>query len=184
MRKITAGDYTIDIFEDHVYSPNDSVHKYNHTYLDPTDIYRPTTVGIEIFIGENLVNAAVIGATGGATGIYNTSFVYEMDRIAICCADAIFCLSIPGLSLLWKTKADTASCFEIFKYKTDYIVHGEIEITRLANDGSILWQQRGRDIFTRLNSEKGDFAITEDYILATDWDNRKYKFDFDGNVIS
>lgn len=76
-----------------------------------------------------------------------------------------------------------ATCFGIFKYKEDYIIHGEVEITRLSNDGKIIWQQSGADIFTSLNSEKEDFVISE-YILATDWDNRKYKFDFDGNQIN
>lgn len=84
--------------------------------------------------------------------------------------------------MLWKTKADQATCFEIFKHKDDYIVHGELEISRLDKNGNIVWQQGGRDIFTTLDG-KDDFAITDEYILATDWANRKYKFDFDGKII-
>ena len=30
---------------------------------------------------------------------------------------------------------------------------------------------------------ENDFKITEDYIKATDWENRSYKFNFDGNPI-
>ena len=101
----------------------------------------------------------------------------------ICCSDSVFCLTIPTLLLQWKTKADFATCFEIFKYKLDYIVHGEVEISRLSADGDLIWQQSGADIFVTPKSNEDDFVVTDDYILATDWDNRKYRFDFDGNVI-
>jgi len=178
MQKVTVGDYTIDIFVDRAFSPNDSVHKYDYTYFDQTDSYCSTIIGIELYEEENLQKAGVIGAGGGATGIYNTSFVFDNNRIVICCSDSVFCLSIPDLSLLWKTKADMATCFEIYKYKSDYIIHGELEITRLGHDGEIIWQQSGADIFT------GPFVIADDYILATDWDNKEYKFDFDGDSVS
>ena len=48
--------------------------------------------------------------------------------------------------------------------------------------GKIIWQKSGADIFT---TEKGidDFEITESYIRATDWENRVYKFDFNGKEI-
>jgi hypothetical protein len=88
------------------------------------------------------------------------------------------------LDLLWQTKGDPATCFQIFKYKDDYIVHGELEITRVGNDGKIVWQRGGADIFVTLNSSEKDFLVTEDYMLATDWENRTYKFDFDGNEIA
>ncbi|MBK6834669.1 MAG: hypothetical protein IPG89_10490 [Bacteroidetes bacterium] len=86
------------------------------------------------------------------------------------------------LRLQWQTKADTATCFGIFKLQDSYIVHGELEITRLDKHGKIVWQNSGADIFTTLDSEN-TFQITDKYILATDWENRKYKFDFDGNNI-
>ncbi len=113
MRKIEVGDYTIDIFNDHTYSLVDSVHKYDLVYIEDGDYRCSSTVGIEIFEIETLVKSAVIGAYGGSTGIYETSFVYEPDRIIICCSDTVFCLSIPDLSLLCKTKADSANCFVI-----------------------------------------------------------------------
>jgi len=58
--------------------------------------------------------------------------------------------------LQWKTKADVATCFEIFKYRSDYIVHGEMAISRLSADGDIIWQQSGADIFvsTKSNEDK------------------------------
>jgi hypothetical protein len=183
VRQIKFDNYTVDLFVDHAYSPNDSVHKYDHAYFFSKDDYLGSIIGLEIRDDDVLLKSAVIGAEGGAIGIYANSFVYDNDRIVICCSNSIFCLSIPDLALLWRTKADLVTCFEVFKYQNDYIVHGELEISRVKNNGEIIWQQRGADIFTTINSSAEDFVIIDDYILATDWEGRKYKFDFDGNEI-
>ena len=63
------------------------------------------------------------------------------------------------------------------------MVHGELEISRLSNDGQIVWQQSGADIFTTTNGHEDDFLLTDKCIIATDWNNKKYQFDFDGNSI-
>ena len=129
-----------------------------------------------------MIKSAIIGSIGGGTGIHKSSQIIEEDRILVCCSDSIFCISIPDLDLKWKTKADQATCFELFKKDNNYIVHGEMEISKLDSSGKIIWQKSGADIFT---TEKGidDFEITESYIRATDWENRVYKFDFNGKEI-
>ena len=86
------------------------------------------------------------------------------------------------MKLLWKTKADQATSFEIYKYKDCYIVHGELEISRLDKHGKIVWQKSGADIFTTMDGEQ-DFELTEDFIFARDFENRTYKFDYNGNLI-
>lgn len=83
----------------------------------------------------------------------------------------------------WKTEADDATCFEIFKYEDSYIVHGELAITRLNRNGEILWQQSGRDIFTTPNG-KDDFTLKDNYVYATDWEGNRYVLDCrNGDVI-
>ena len=183
MRQLILDNYTVDLFVDYAYSPDDSVHKYNHAYFFAEDGYCGSIFGISVHQDDVLLQSAVIGASGGGTGIHPTSLVYDEERLVICCSDSVFCLSLPALDLRWQTKADLVTCFQIFKYKNDYIVHGELEITRLDGDGKIIWQRSGGDIFVTLNSSQKDFLIAEDYILATDWQSRTYKFDFDGNEI-
>ena len=126
--------------------------------------------------------SAVIRSNGGKTAIHDTSEIIESDRFLICCSDTVFCLSIPDLTLLWRTKADTGTCFEIYKYQESYIIHGELEISRLDKHGKILWQQIGADVFTTLDGED-NFVLTDNYILATDWENNKYKFDYNGRLV-
>lgn len=177
-------DFRIELFKEDIYSPGsaDNVNEYDFVYLGEDNNYT-TAVGIKVYAADCLFRTAIIGSIGGRTGVHHTSHIWEPDRVIICCSDTIFCLSIPDLYLVWKTRADLATCFQIFKLGEDYIVHGELEISRLRYDGQIIWQQSGRDMFTRLNAIKDDFVIIENYIIATDWDNTKYKFDFDGNIM-
>jgi hypothetical protein len=174
--------YKIEIFADKTYEVGsiDNTNKYNFEYFEAENKYNSTFVGIKIFENGTLKNSSIIGSEGGNTGINENSKIIEENRIVICCADKIFCLSFPELNLLWKTKTDEMSCFEIFKKDNFYIVHGELEITKLDENGKILWQKGGADIFTTI-SGKNDFELNEKYIIATDWENRTYKFDYEGN---
>ena len=177
--------YRIKLFIDSTFSDKsvDNLNQYDFVYFEPSEFVFPTVIGINIFQGELKVKSAVIGSIGGGSGIHETSIIKEDDRILICCSDSVFCLSIPDLKLLWKTQADQATCFEIFKYRTGYIIHGELEISRLENNGKVLWQQVGADIFTTPEGND-DFSITNECIIAKDWERRVYKFDFNGKIIS
>lgn len=174
--------YNIEIFTDKTYEVGsaENTNKYDCEYLEAENKYNSTFVGIKIYENKQLIKSAIIGSEGGNSGISENSKIIKKNRILICCADKIFCLSFPELNLLWKTKADQISCFEIFKKDNFYIVHGETEISKLDENGMILWQKGGADIFTTI-SGKDDFELNEKYIIATDWENRTYKFDYDGN---
>jgi len=186
MSQIVIGDYTVElsVFPFRKYSEADSEEKFDLIYLEEGEYSFTTMVAIKVSSTNNILKSALIAANGGGTGIFEKSFLTEPDRIIICCSDSVFCLSVPDLSLIWKTKADWATCFEIFKYKSDYIVHGELDITRLGHDGQIIWQQSGADIFVCLDPKVAEFTLTDQYIFATDFENRKYQFDYDGNIIT
>lgn len=176
--------HTIELTVDPTYAPNssDNVNNYDHVHFKPSEFRLSTMIGLKVFEDDVLVNSAIIGSDGGATGIHEHSQIIEKDRIVVCCSDTVFCLSIPELKLIWRTQVDQATCFGVFKYNDTYIVHGELEISRIGRNGEVLWQQSGADIFVTQSSTNG-FEITKEYIKATDWENRVYKFDFDGNVI-
>jgi hypothetical protein len=179
-----SGNYTIELIRDENYSEksNDNLISYDKIHFEESDYVLPTKIGLKTYENDEIISSAIIGSVGGGTGIHKNSQIIENDRIIVCCSDSVFCLSIPDLNLIWKTEADQASCFEIYKFKESYIIHGEMEISRLNFNGEIMWQKSGADIFT---TEKGtdDFEITDSYIKATDWENRTYKFDFNGILI-
>ncbi len=184
MTPYNSGDFKIDIFHDSTFKENsaDNVNQYNFVYLDKSKYEFPTTFGINVYKEGLLFKSAVIGASGGGVTIHKNLTLLDGNKLLICCSNIIFCLSIPSLNLLWQTQSDTSNCFEIFKYQDSYIVHGELEISRVDNDGKILWQQNGSDVFTTLEG-KDDFIITDGYISATDWNYTVYKFSFNGQLL-
>ncbi len=185
MKQYQKDNYKIDIYDDRSFSESsvDNINQYDLVHFEKSDYIFPTVFGIKVFEDEKILKSAVIGSIGGGTGIHDKSVIIESNRILICCSDSIFCLSIPDLNLLWQTKADSATCFGIHKCNDSYIIHGELQISRLNQNGEIVWQQSGGDIFTTLEG-KDDFEITDEFIFATDWENRKYKFDFNGQIIA
>ena len=184
MTHYKTDNYRIDIYDDQTFSEGsvDNANVYDFVYFDKSEYHFSSVYGIKIFQDDTLLKSAVIGSIGGGTAIHDTSKIIENDRLLVCCSDTIFCLSIPDLTLLWRTQADQATCFEIYKYQDSYIIHGELEISRLDKDGKILWQQSGADIFTTLDG-KDDFELKDNYILATDFENRTYKFSYNGQLI-
>lgn len=184
MTSYTTGQYRIDIYSDQTFTEGsaDNTNQYDLVHFVKSEYHFPSVYGIKVFQDDTLLKSAVIGSIGGGTAIHDTSTIIEDDRILICCSDTIFCLSIPDLTLLWRTQADQATCFEIYKYQDSYIIHGEIEISRLDWDGRVLWQQSGADIFTTADG-KEDFELTDNYILVTDWENKIYKFSYNGQLL-
>jgi hypothetical protein len=184
MKQYTTEKYRIEIYDDQAFTAgsSDNTNVYDYVYFEKSEYIFPSIYGIKIFQNDTLIKSAGIGSIGGGTAIHDTSTIIENARLLVCCSDTIFCLSIPDLTLLWRTQADQATCFEIYKYQDSYIVHGELEISRLDKDGKILWQQGGQDIWTTVEGID-DFAVYDDYILATDWQYNRYKFDFHGKLI-
>jgi hypothetical protein len=173
--------YQIETYQDFTFTQGsaDNLHKYDYEYFDQSNFRFSTVFGIKVYENNFLLKSAVIGSKGGGTTIHKNAKIYEEEKILICCSDSIFCLSIPALTLLWRTNPDDFTCFEIFKYQDDYIVHGETQISRISKNGEILWQQSGADIFVAL-SGTDDFTLTEEFIIVKDFENRIYKFGYDG----
>lgn len=175
------GKYLVELLIDTDYNQdlNDNVNKYSKIYLSKSDFQLSTKIGIKIFENETEINNAIIGAEGGATGLHKTSQIIESNRILICCSNSVFCLEFPTLDLNWKTEVDEITAFEIIKIEDGYIIHGEMEITRIDDSGKIIWQNSGADIFSTQNSDS-NFEVHENLISVTDWNNRIYKWNLDG----
>ena len=181
---IVCSDFHIKLFDENDYKIDSEGNwfSYDKTFLN-LDGIRPTSlVGIQLACDNVILKSSLIGATGGGTGVHEHSFALNGSLLSICCSDSVFCFDLPNLSLNWVTKADDAICFGIYNYRDDFIVHGEMQITRLSNHGEIFWQQSGKDIFTTAVGENV-FTINEEHILVKDWENNVYKIDFDGKLI-
>jgi hypothetical protein len=172
--------YSIGLINDTLYNPDsaDNVIAYNKFYAERLyEHYNfPIRHGIFLFKDGEIERSACVCSSGGQTGIHSRSSVLDRNSFLICCADSIFCLALPDLNLNWITKADHATCFGIYKYQDGYIVHGELEITRLDNSGRIIWQFSGSNIFTTPTG-RSDFKLNGNVIEAVNWESVKFTID-------
>jgi len=180
------GNLTIEVLNEasFAYGSADTTHKYSKQYYSSGGFEHPTSVhGIKILSEGELVNDCIIIGCGGATGIQPDSAVLNHDELVICCCDTVFCLTADQLELKWQTRADQATCFGVYKLDGSYIVHGEIQVSKLDWDGNILWSFEGADIFVSPEGEDS-FQLHPDHIALVDWYGNRYDIDFDGKVIS
>lgn len=170
-----------EIFLDNEFNEGstDNLNSYHRVYIENLG-YRQNQIAIKLFQNNLVVNSCIIGA--GLGTVHPNSLIAKADKILICVGENILSLSIHDLKKNWSTKTDEVCCISIHPYKDDYIIHGEMYISRLDARGNIIWQLSGRDIFINIKSE-GNFILTEDFISVTDFENNLYKFDYDGNII-
>jgi hypothetical protein len=163
-------------------SSTDNIKYYNKAYISGDNNPPINQIGIELFENNELIASCLIASDGGVTGINENSILISYGGIVVCCGNTVFKLTIPNLNLEWKTVSDTSTCFGIYYLNQDYVVHGELEISRLDIKGNILWQHSGQDIWT---TEKGvdDFDVYDNYIVATNWEYSRYKIDFNGRIL-
>lgn len=178
--------YVIEIHNEQNYILNSLNNPFQYHIFYNTqneDIFQPSTKhGIRIYEKDVCIKSVLLLANGGATAIHAQAAIINQNKLLICCSDYIFCLELANLKLVWKTKADDATCFEIFNFNNNYIIHGEMKITMLDKNGKIEWSVSGADIFTTPSGES-DFEIRKDYIYARDWNKNEYWINFDGKVI-
>lgn len=167
---------------DYKFYSTDNIKTYDKTFISGDKNTLTSKIGIEVFEDNKLKSSCLIGSEGGGTGITGNTTLISYGGLVICCSNTVFKLTLPDLNLEWKTISDSATCFGIHYLNKDYVVHGELEITRLDKNGNIVWQKGGKDIWTTAEAFD-DFAVYDNYILATDWGYNRYKFDFDGNIV-
>ena len=174
--------YQIALFDDPSFTPDstDNVFAYNNVHKaegNQFNIYH----AIIITEGEEVTTSAILLSTGGGTTIHENSQVIFSDKLLICSGTYVFCLQLPQLSLVWKKVVDMATAIQIFAMNSDFIVHGELSISRITISGDIIWQKHGSDIFVTKDGI-GEFVIKDGSIHAKSWDGRMYIFNYNGDT--
>lgn len=110
-----------------------------------------------------IIRSLMLLGTGGTTCIHQKCD----NNLYICVGDSIYKIFIPELLVDWKVQVDEATAFQITKMRDDLIVHGELSISCLNQDGEIIWQNYVSDIFV---TEPGDneFRIVNNKIYNFD----------------
>ncbi len=174
--RVSYKDYTIDIIDDSNYTLNssDNIVSYDTEYFDGitnTDrVYATSKHGIRINRNGEELASAIICEIGGATTIHDKS------------ADKVYSLSIPALEIKWKRRLDPTTCFAIYPFKGDFVIHGELQVTRIDIDGHEKWNFGARDIFVTLDG-KDSFKLLNDKIKLRDWEGYEYILNEHGKEI-
>jgi hypothetical protein len=186
MYKASYNDFEIEIIREQDYTVNsaDNRFQYDIVHCDPEDdMYAPTSIyGIKIY-KDGLYKTAIVMANGGSTGIGVDMAIVDGQSLVLTCCNKVFNLQLPNLQLNWLIIADMATCFSIYQYEDNYIVHGEVEITRLDRFGKIIWQVGVRDIFVNIDHTGSTFQMHDEYIELMDWQGFRYKLFYNGTIV-
>lgn len=176
-------EYSVEVFDDPTFSSRsaDNLVSYDRVYIDHTEYQSTSKHGIRVTKEGQSISSAIICGTGGATGINDNSFLITDDDLLICCCDTVYSFTLPQLTLNWKRELDPATCFGIYPFKDDFIIHGELEIRRIDRAGNVKWDFSAKDIFVTQDGKEA-LKFTGDKIEVTDWDGDTYVLSENGQV--
>ncbi|MCP3994243.1 MAG: hypothetical protein GY722_04135 [bacterium] len=151
----------------------DNTHSFDHEFLLEAE-YRPSSKhSVRCSLDAKPCGSAILGASGGGTGIHARSCVVLANRCLVAVGDRVATLALPDLGLLWQAKADDATCFglHVTRDEQHLVVHGELEISKFTLDGQKEWSFSGKDIFT------GQCGIRESVVVVADFNAEEYVID-------
>ena len=183
MVTLSKNNYTIQIFEEDNYhlKAEDNKYNYNNSIFIKTD-YNQSHIGIRAFQYGEEINSCVLFGNGLGGLVFEDSLLVHENQIIICCSNYLCAISLDTFELKWKSEVDPDSAWHIYQLEDDYLVHGELQISRITKDGDIKWQFRGDDIFFSLEGTE-ECKIENDSILLTDFEEKKYVLNFDGQEV-
>ena len=185
MKRYQHNIFEIEVYNDQTFTIGsaDNNNNYEKIFFANNEIQHPTSKhGIKILDADEVIaKCLIVGAVGVTTIHPNSSLIHE-NRLIVCCSNSVFCLSIPNLEVEWITVTDEITFFQIFEKEDEFIVHGEMEVTKLSKNGQVKWKFGGKDIFVSMENQE-EFKIEKDGILLCDFANTFYKIDFNGNQI-
>ena len=186
MNKYFYKNFTVEVFNDSTFSvnSNDNLNVYKNIYFgEDAEKYPSSKHDIRLIENDEEIDNCLIIGSGGGTSINENSSILDNDNLLICCSDSVFSISILDLKLNWVKKLDMATCFKIFRIENDFVVHGELEISRIDSFGNIIWQFGGADIFVSLD-EEDSFQLNDNHIVLKDFTGTSYMIDFDGEILN
>lgn len=119
-------------------------------------------------------NASVLlYAGGGASGVHHRSLCILGGQCFVAIGPYVVSLSLPTLEILWSTEVDSATCFGVHPTLDGraLISHGELEVSRVAPSGEILWTAGGADVFSE------GMVVTKTEVQVEDFNHDRYVFD-------
>lgn len=174
---------TVELKNDNLFDPKsaDNVVTYKKIHGFEVHTCASAAHGISVRLQGVEIASAILFGYGGATTIHERSFIISNDIFLLSCGDSVYSLHLPYLDIRWHKKMDSATCLGIYQFKDDFIMHGELDITRFDKNGFVKWIFSGNDIFVSLNSNN-NFTIEGENIIVKDFDDNVYVLNADGTL--
>lgn len=102
------------------------------------------------------------------------------DLLQVLVGRHVVTINVVSRRIVWTTEVDPVACFGIHLAPEHdaLIAHGELAVSRLADDGSVLWSAEGEDFLT------GDLSLERDHVAVSDCEGRMYHFAYgDGQAV-
>jgi hypothetical protein len=176
--------YLIEIVDEPDFTLNSTDNRfvYSKIYFDEAENKPTSKHGIKVTKEGQSVASALVCETGGATGIHDSSYIIKDHCLFLCCCDTIYSFDLPGLTLNWKKQLDPATCFSIYSFKSDFIVHGEMEVKRIDQNGDVKWNFSGKDIFVTADGAPS-ITLNANEVKLIDWEGNHYTLDEYGVLV-
>ncbi len=166
-----------------VYTINSADNRYYDFVLNPDNYRRKDfskTFAITIDIFSKTVYIALIGDFFS----YDVNCaVIDGEILTVMQNDTLTQLNVlTGELLTHKHVECFGSNIGLYKVKSGYIIHGEVEILMLNENFDVIWRFSGNDIFIS-SSDKTSFELCESSIKLYDFNDECYEIDFNGKSI-
>ncbi|MDO3521942.1 hypothetical protein [Ralstonia pseudosolanacearum] len=152
------------------FASRDNVRSYKHE-IRLKDSSLTSIHGVSLN-GDDVV---IVGAAGGCSTVHARSAVAINDLLYLAVGDHVACLSLTSPHpLIWSMQVDAATCFGIYwvPERSVLISHGELEVSCLLPNGTLLWQTSGADIFTE------GLSLLPSHIEVMDFNKSLYRLDY------
>lgn len=108
----------------------------------------------------------------------------HQDGLFLMLNDTLCVFDLQKLEIIRKRIINpVGTMFEVYLYKEDYILYGELEIYRISSDLNMKWEFSGRDIFVRQQVDNPAFEMKENKICLYDFYDNYYEIDYNGKII-
>ncbi|MDE6594342.1 MAG: hypothetical protein K2K57_14920 [Oscillospiraceae bacterium] len=170
--------FTAQITLDDIYNVNsaDNVTKYDKI-LDPMGIkehYKILRIAITYRGETQLIGLICRFLT------YESCAVLRDNDLVILSQNYLLSLDLQKGEIAAVQKLDIfESTFNIYPYKEDFIIYGELDIARVDKNFNMLWNVGGADIFVTRDGTL-PFEMNGNGITARDWLGNVYNIGFDG----
>lgn len=103
----------------------------------------------------------------------------DNDFLIFCTFSELVVVDLTQNKVIKSVDFNRSQLFEIVKFKSGYIIHGEEEIRFIDSNFDVVWECGCVDIFVNIRTEN-DFEVFDDHAIAIDWYGYKHYYNESG----